>query len=942
MVKQTNKRHVGRLFAVAACLALAFGYLSGLPLNGKLFKTARADFDDGLAETIAYLDYTANSWTNYGVPDDEGNANAKYHKPATVRGAGTYVAGFDFSEIAAGQRPQTTQYIALQIKNGPDLYPGWAIRLMAVRVNGSDIDIAGKGYTNDEGGNTRMNIYNDWVDKVADGARSWDDDLESATWKVIDRTAFGAATRIESLEVEFMYMPVGNPIDVAYLGGAAMGGQPDSWTAVPNGAQSVKADVAGNGYYTVGVVGTSNFANPNFALIVVGAADDYPGCVIRIVDVRVAVWITEEGTLGEYTSIAFSRGNTRDEGIIDGKNSARSNMYNQYAPDVGVNDRTWDENYSEMTGWVLPSGAIQGYRAILVDFQFIPIEAGEVVDASIEYADAGWDAVYFNDIPESNAVPTVAHMKNVGNYKIGIDFTATPNQEARGIDQMNIRVADGEKFYAGWYLRIQNITVNGTELLLPEEEQPGGLLPGITYPDGDDMVMNIFTKTQYGKIPGQRSDQSVEIFKASHMRIQDASVFDRVETIEISFRFVMMSLPEVLPIDALDHLKNARHSFYFGVQAEEQYTFRNAWSEKNYGLYGEEGIFDMLYRTDGATHECGGTFTDVENVALADKAAGGADYSVKMEIGSEDAGFTGENNLSLLFVSTTIYYDLYYQGNVTFYDMTVVIDGRPFAVGENAYRILSTADERSAADLEKDPIANPAAYPFAQIQFVNTWSNFVPVDYPLPAESVEILFSVSYELEPEAQPVIAWGADMGTEGRIGDAFRFTFDVTSENDNLAEPHAFDVDVAVMFGAAAVDVAKTGDAYSFTPAAAGDYWIKVTATDERGNAATAEKMIFVAQLADKTALQSKYDAVKDTQKGNFTDESWTEFQSKLTAAKTVLDDADASQSGADDALAALNAAFDGLAPVKTGCGNAASAAAIGLFLVLGAALIAGRKR
>jgi hypothetical protein len=152
---------------------------------------------------------------------------------------------------------------------------------------------------------------------------------------------------------------------------------------------------------------------------------------------------------------------------------------------------------------------------------------------------------------------------------------------------------------------------------------------------------------------------------------------------------------------------------------------------------------------------------------------------------------------------------------------------------------------------------------------------------------------VSYELEPEASPSLTGGAAIGTEGAIGSPFGFTFDVTSENDKLSANPAFDVTVTVTLGDTDITVVKAGNNYSFTPAVGGDYWIEVTAEDERGNVSTERKLIFVPVPVTKVALQSAYDTIKPTEKGKYTDASWNELQAKLTAAKAVLDNTNAIQ-------------------------------------------------
>ncbi|MDR0426720.1 MAG: Ig-like domain-containing protein [Clostridiales bacterium] len=97
-------------------------------------------------------------------------------------------------------------------------------------------------------------------------------------------------------------------------------------------------------------------------------------------------------------------------------------------------------------------------------------------------------------------------------------------------------------------------------------------------------------------------------------------------------------------------------------------------------------------------------------------------------------------------------------------------------------------------------------------------------------------------------------------------------------------------------------------------------------------------------DKSALQTKYDAVKDTQKGNYSDQTWDVFSAALTAAKSVLDKEDALQTEVDLALTALNAAHEGLDADGRGCGSSAAAgsAAVGLLLLPLAGLFLRKKK
>lgn len=65
-----------------------------------------------------------------------------------------------------------------------------------------------------------------------------------------------------------------------------------------------------------------------------------------------------------------------------------------------------------------------------------------------------------------------------------------------------------------------------------------------------------------------------------------------------------------------------------------------------------------------------------------------------------------------------------------------------------------------------------------------------------------------------------------------------------------------------------------------------------------------------VVDKSELQTVVNNVKDTQKGNFTDDSFATFETNLTVAQQVLADKDATQQEVDNAEANLQTAFDNL--------------------------------
>ncbi|HAQ1518035.1 TPA: serine protease [Enterococcus faecium] len=63
-------------------------------------------------------------------------------------------------------------------------------------------------------------------------------------------------------------------------------------------------------------------------------------------------------------------------------------------------------------------------------------------------------------------------------------------------------------------------------------------------------------------------------------------------------------------------------------------------------------------------------------------------------------------------------------------------------------------------------------------------------------------------------------------------------------------------------------------------------------------------------NKSALQSLYTSVKDTKKGDYTDNTWNNFQNALNNAKKVLDDSKATQKQVDSAKNTLDSSYKGL--------------------------------
>ena len=79
-------------------------------------------------------------------------------------------------------------------------------------MNGEAVPFT-KGYTSsDDGIETRMNVYNEWVSELPTDARSFDGSLEGAAPIIVDKEAFDA---VKTVEIDFVLHQY--PLDEAYI-----------------------------------------------------------------------------------------------------------------------------------------------------------------------------------------------------------------------------------------------------------------------------------------------------------------------------------------------------------------------------------------------------------------------------------------------------------------------------------------------------------------------------------------------------------------------------------------------------------------------------------------------------------------------------------------------------------------------------------------------------
>ena len=221
-----------KILAAILSLAMALSLLGALP----------ALAEEAAQTPVAYIMYADSAWANQYWYD--GNEYPVKAVTAEITGAGDYTVGLEFNEEAQG-----LAFTALGVKNGESLLPGYTLQINAMRVNGESIAF-GKGYTSsDDGVETRMNIYNEWVTEVPSDARSYDGKTDDASPVIVDKEAFAA---VKTFEIDFTVRQFG--VDTAYIMYADGSWANCFWmdgNEYP--VQAKNAEITGFGDYTVGL-----------------------------------------------------------------------------------------------------------------------------------------------------------------------------------------------------------------------------------------------------------------------------------------------------------------------------------------------------------------------------------------------------------------------------------------------------------------------------------------------------------------------------------------------------------------------------------------------------------------------------------------------------------------------------------------------------------------
>ncbi len=162
---------------------------SPVAANGDMNAETIVDFEPSVAAQSgqAFLAICEEqNWIQYmGVNDDIEHTMLTYNAGvADIKGNGSYTVsvttdtkGFRYDTTGKADddsiTPQGLQFAAVMIKDGNTLFPDAVITIDSISVDGAEIPLTAKSYTNsDDDIELRSNIYNTWVESLPEDARS--------------------------------------------------------------------------------------------------------------------------------------------------------------------------------------------------------------------------------------------------------------------------------------------------------------------------------------------------------------------------------------------------------------------------------------------------------------------------------------------------------------------------------------------------------------------------------------------------------------------------------------------------------------------------------------------------------------------------------------------------------------------------------------------------
>lgn len=320
----------------------AFASVSSVEVDFSFFKNG---------VDTAYIMFADSTWERqYWLDGNEyGGVTVKN---AEVTGAGDYTVGLDFTTTEYGKAAGVA-FTALGIKHGETLFPGMMIKINDIRINGESVAFT-KGYTSsDDGLETRMNVFNEWVPSVNTEdptVRSWDGVVADASAQIVAKDAFA---EVLTYEIDFSLIPVS---DTAFLMFADSNWANQAWNP-GEFAETNAVKVEGPGTYTLSLEFTEEI--PGFAFLAAGIAtgeSTFPGYFMDITDIKVngaSIEIAKDFT-------------TTDDGVV-----TRSNIWNEWVTDLPAEARVADGNLEGATAMIATKEALSAVKTLEVTFDYI-------------------------------------------------------------------------------------------------------------------------------------------------------------------------------------------------------------------------------------------------------------------------------------------------------------------------------------------------------------------------------------------------------------------------------------------------------------------------------------------------------------------------------------------------------------------------------------------
>lgn len=136
--------------------------------------------------------YTPSSCSEGLVPTD-----------VEITGAGEYTVALDFTGTEQGCSWGLT-FSALGISNAEVLYPGAIADIKSIKINGEEVKLEANPYTSsDDELCTRVNLKNEWVNKLPDDARTVSGSLDGCDPVILSNDS---VTQVKTIEITFDFV----------------------------------------------------------------------------------------------------------------------------------------------------------------------------------------------------------------------------------------------------------------------------------------------------------------------------------------------------------------------------------------------------------------------------------------------------------------------------------------------------------------------------------------------------------------------------------------------------------------------------------------------------------------------------------------------------------------------------------------------------------------